>query len=144
MPARAGSHRDDYRYWVEERVRFNDIDVLGHVNNIAYAIYVETGRADFLRDIGLWLMGADLQNVIVRTEMDYLREVRYPAHLSIGVAVRHIGNRSFTLGIGLFNGDDCVLVASNIIVRFNAKTRSSVLMTDAERAMLMPHYLALA
>lgn len=144
MMSRPGTRPEDYRYWVDERVRYNDLDTLGHVNNIAFAAYVEAGRAGFLGEIGYWVMGAERQNVIVRTEMDYLREVRFPAQLRIGVAVRHIGSKSATLAVGIFQDEHCVLVAVNVIVRFNVLSRSAVTMNDAERAMLMPYVVPLA
>jgi len=130
---------EDYRWWTEERVRFNDLDLVGHVNNIAYCIYVETGRAGFLGEIGFWVMGAVRANVIARTEMDYLHEVRFPADLRIGVSVLAMGTRSVTLGIAIFNGEVCVLTARNVIVRFDTSTRSSVPLDDAERAMFAPY-----
>ena len=142
MAPKAGTQAEDYRYWTDERVRFNDLDVLGHVNNIAYAIYVETGRAGFMSQIGLWVMGSHIANVIARTEMDYLREVQFPAQLRIGVNVLAIGTRSFTLGIGIFKGDDCVLVARNVIVRFDSKTRGSVPLDDEARGLLLPYLRA--
>lgn len=130
---------EDYRWWTEERVRFNDLDLVGHVNNIAYCIYVETGRAGFLGEIGFWVMGATRANVIARTEMDYLREVHFPAQLRIGVSVLALGTRSVTLGIAIFNGDVCVLTALNVIVRFDTELRCSVPLEDSERAMFTPY-----
>lgn len=130
---------EDYRWWTEERVRFNDLDLVGHVNNIAYCIYVETGRAGFLGEIGFWVMGSTRANVIARTEMDYLREVHFPAQLRIGVNVLGLGTRSVRLGIAIFNGDVCVLTALNVIVRFDTGTRSSIPLDDAERAMFTPY-----
>jgi len=132
----------DYRWWTEERVRFNDLDVVGHVNNIAYCVYVESGRAGFLGETGFWVMGAARANVVARTEMDYLREVHYPARLRIGVNVLAIGTRSVTLGIGIFDGEVCVLAARNVIVRFDTQTRRSVVLDEAERDMLRPYLIA--
>ncbi len=142
MAPKAGARVEDYHYWNDERVRFNDLDVLGHVNNIAYAVYVENARASFLGETGLWVMGARIANVIVRTEMDYLHEVQFPAQLRVGVNVLAVGKSSYTLGIGIFKGDDCVLVARNVIVRFDSQTRGSVPLDDAARAQLLPYLLA--
>ena len=36
----------------ELQMRFSDTDALGHVNNIAFASYAETGRVDFLKRLG--------------------------------------------------------------------------------------------
>ena len=142
MAPKSGTHAEDYRYWTDERVRFNDLDVLGHVNNIAYAVYVENARASFLGDTGLWVMGARIANVIVRTEMDYLREVQFPASLRVGVNVLAVGTRSYTLGIGIFNGEHCVLVARNVIVRFDSHSRGSVPLDEEARARLLPYLQA--
>lgn len=142
MEPEVSRRAEDYSWWTEERVRFNDLDVLGHVNNIAYCVYVETGRAGFLGGIGFWVMGATRANVMARTEMDYLREVRFPAQLRIGVSVLALGTRSVTLGIAIFNGEVCVLTARNVIVRFDTETRRSVPLDEAERAMFAPYLIA--
>lgn len=142
MAPKFGTRAEDYRYWTDERVRFNDLDVLGHVNNIAYAVYVENARASFLGDTGLWVMGACIANVIVRTEMDYLREVQFPASLRVGVNVLALGKSSYTLGIGIFKGEHCVLVARNVIVRFDSHSRGSVPLDEEAKGLLLPYLLA--
>lgn len=140
-PEADGTRVEDYRYWVDERVRFNDLDLLGHVNNIAYVVYVETGRANFLRSIGMFELDARRQTVIVRFEIDYRREVQYPAELRVGVRVLAIGNTSFQIGVGIFNGETCVATARNAIVRWDREQHIAVALDAAERAALSP-YLA--
>lgn len=126
----------DYRYWVDERVRFNDLDLLGHVNNIAYVVYVETGRANFLRSIGMFDLGDRRQTVIVRFEIDYRREVQYPADLRVGVRVLAIGTTSFQIGVGIFDGETCVATARNAIVRWDRDQHLTLTLNDPERAAL--------
>ncbi|WP_051362009.1 acyl-CoA thioesterase [Solimonas soli] len=149
MPARAGGERGfapmsaadgtrvaDYRFWVGERVRFNDLDLLGHVNNIAYVVYVETGRASFLRSLGMFELDARRQTVIARFEMDYRRELGYPADVRVGVRVLAIGRSSFRIGVGIFDGDGCVASALNVIVRWDRERHQAVALDAAERAAL--------
>jgi acyl-CoA thioester hydrolase len=134
-----GTHVADYRFWVDERVRFNDLDLLGHVNNVAYVVYVENGRAAFLRDIGLWTIGAPRQIVIVHFAMDYRREVRFPAELRVGVRALAIGNRSFRIGVGIFRDGQCVATADNTVVCWDTAQRRAVPLDERERAALAPH-----
>ncbi|MES1263626.1 MAG: acyl-CoA thioesterase, partial [Peristeroidobacter soli] len=67
-----------YQFWVTEHIRFADLDLLGHVNNVAFTVYAESSRAAFMHQTGFWVPGAMRQNVIVRLELDYRRELLYP------------------------------------------------------------------
>lgn len=125
-----------YRYWVPEVVRFADLDLIGHVNNKAYATYAESGRAAFLRHAGLWQINATRHSVIVRLEIDYRRELHYPAELRVGVRVLGIGRRSFTLGLGIFHGETCAATVVTVFARTDAQTRKSVELDAGERASL--------
>lgn len=131
-----GTRVSDYRYWIGERVRFNDLDLLGHVNNIAYMVYVETGRANFLRSIGMFEIGGRRQTVIARMEIDYRRELGYPADVRVGVRVLAVGRSSFRIGVGIFDGDVCVATAVNVIVRWDRDLHQSLALDESERAAL--------
>ncbi|MGH8444131.1 MAG: acyl-CoA thioesterase [Solimonas sp.] len=122
-------------------MRFADLDLLGHVNNIAFTIYAESGRAAFLRETGLWVPFSPRQNVIARLELDYRRELHYPGKLRVGLRVLEMGRSSFRLGIGLFDGADCAASAETVLVRIDAATRKAVALDDSERAILQ-RYLA--
>ena len=136
-----GTRPQDYRYWADERVRFYDLDLMGHVNNVAYTIYAESGRAAFLRHIGFWTETGARQNVIARLEIDYRQELKYPNELRVGINVQRMGGSSFVLGVGIFAGDSCVATARATLVRFDGQTRKALALTEDERATLAP-YLA--
>ena len=125
-----------YRFWVEERIRFADLDLLGHVNNVAFTVYAESGRAAFLRETRLWEPGAQRQNVIVRLELDYRRELHYPGELRIGLRVLDIGRSSFRLGIGLFDGGQCAATAVTVLVRVDGATHQAIALNAGERTAL--------
>jgi acyl-CoA thioester hydrolase len=51
LPVRNGNPLIDraiYPYWVKERVRWSDTDMVGHVNNMSLSAYFETGRTEIL------------------------------------------------------------------------------------------------
>ena len=62
-----------------QKLRFCDTDKLGHVNNAVYATMFEAGRAEMLEQAGLLAPSADRAVVIVRLEIDFLREMNWPA-----------------------------------------------------------------
>lgn len=41
----------EFRHHVDLQIRFNDIDLLGHVNNTVYLTFYDTGKARFFEHI---------------------------------------------------------------------------------------------
>ena len=37
-----------YRYWLEDTIRFNDLDPVGHVTSISFLVLFETARILFV------------------------------------------------------------------------------------------------
>jgi acyl-CoA thioester hydrolase len=56
------------------RVRPNDLDSLGHVNNATALEYLEAGRWAWLQHNGL-RQGADVIGLTMRVEVDYRKEI---------------------------------------------------------------------
>lgn len=130
---------DAYKFWVDEHVRFADLDLIGHVNNKSYATYGESCRAAFLRHSGLWVQGAPRQSVIVKLEINYLRELHYPNKIRIGLCVLRMGSTSCTFGLGVFKGEECISTMLTVMVRIDATSRQAVTLNDEERAALAPY-----
>ncbi|MDX1595244.1 MAG: acyl-CoA thioesterase, partial [Gammaproteobacteria bacterium] len=93
--------------WREDIIRFGDLDVLGHVNNVAYMVYFETGRVAFLEQLGRPPRDRAHGPVFVLAHIaaDYIEELYYPGRVQIGTALRHVGTSSFHLGHGIFVDD---------------------------------------
>ena len=56
---------DGFRHVTSITIRFSDLDALGHVNNATYLTYMETGRVQYYRDLGLWKPTPRLSGPIV-------------------------------------------------------------------------------
>ena len=124
-----------YNFWATEHVRFADLDMLGHVNNKAYATYFETARVNYMTACGL-SDGIRVGVAMVRLEIDYRKEIRYPATLKLGVRLCKLGNSSLTLACAIFNDEVCASTSKSIAVRFDGETRASKPFTPAERQVL--------
>ena len=124
-----------YGFWATEHVRFADLDMLGHVNNKAYATYYETARVNYMASRGL-SDGLKVGMALVRLELDYRKEIRYPATLRLGVRLRRLGNSSLTLACAIFDDHGCASTSISIAVRFDGDTRGSKPFTPEERMAL--------
>ena len=127
-----------YTLWREDIIRFADLDVLGHVNNVAYMVYFETGRIAFLEKLGR--PPRDRRDgptfVLAHIAADYLAELHYPGTVEIGTAVRHVGNSSFHLGHGVFHDGICSAIATSVIVQVQGDPLQSVPLTDEQKELV--------
>ena len=104
------------------RLRFNDTDALGHVNNAVFAVMCEQGRSEFAVEAGLPMRGGAQSVVIVRLELDFVREMTWPGDVRIETGVQRIGNRSFTCGQRLVHGGEVCGRAQTVLVVLDRAT----------------------
>jgi acyl-CoA thioester hydrolase len=129
--------RAAYRTWTHDKLRFADTDLVGHVNNAAFATFCETGRVAFLYDPERPLTSPETDYVIVRLVLDFRREMHYPGIVEIGTRVLKIGRSSFTMGQGLFKDGECCATAEGTCVLLDKASRRPVPLPDEVRARLV-------
>lgn len=136
---------DVYRHWTEERVRFADLDPLGHVNNAATTVFLESARVQFARDVGIGVWDGPLLCVIASLTVNYHDELHYPARLRIGSGVTRIGTRSFTLVNAVFVEGEapmaCPVTGETPVVLLDQTTRKPAAIPEDLRAQLKAHLL---
>ena len=130
------TERGSYAIWTYDKLRYNDTDRQGHVNNAVFATFCESGRVMFLYDEQLDLAGPDAIFVLVRLELDFRSELFYPDHIDIGTRVLGIGRTSFRLGQGIFNGSTCAATSESVLVLMDAATRKAKALTPQLKAWL--------
>jgi len=118
----------------ELQMRFSDTDALGHVNNIAFASYAETGRVDFLKRLGHAVTSLILANVTI----DYRRQISFGERLRIDTWVEALGTSSITLGQTIWANDERAADVKSVAVYFDYSTGKPIALTDAIRAVLEP------
>ncbi|WP_448203697.1 acyl-CoA thioesterase [Azospirillum sp. sgz302134] len=127
---------DGYRYWIEERVRFADLDALGHVNNNAIGVYFEQARVALIHDGGGFRDSDAWTVVLARSVIDYKAELLYPATARVGVRVLKVGNTSVVLGAAIFEGDRCIATQEAVCVIVDKAAHRPTPVPDALRGML--------
>ncbi|MBC7136690.1 acyl-CoA thioesterase [Oceanibaculum nanhaiense] len=114
-----------FAFWNEENVRFSDVDMLGHVNNVSYAAYCESGRVHMIREVAA-RCGVKNAWVLGRLTIDYGAEVTFPAVMRIGTRAVKIGTKSVTMGQGLFVEGRCVARSLAAVIAFDLETRKTI------------------
>lgn len=128
----------DYPHRVKDIIRYGDLDPQGHVNNAVYSTYFESGRVAVFRTPDLGIGIADATFVVVRQEIDFLREMRWPGDVEIGTALAEFGRSSFTMVQAIFNGDICAAAGRATLVMMDTVTRRARPLTEEAMAKLSP------
>jgi acyl-CoA thioester hydrolase len=135
-PARPVPRLDDYPHRAADIVRFADLDPQGHVNNAVFSTYLETGRVAMFRNKDLGIGVPDATFVLVRAEIDYLRELRWPGTVDVGTALASFGRTSFVVVQAIFCEGACAASARVTMVMANKTTRRPIPLTDEVKERL--------
>ncbi len=125
-----------FRYDVT--VRFSDTDMMGHVNNAAYNVFLEDARIAFFRslmtDRGEQFFGRGL--IVARVEIDYVKPIFFGNPLEAEVCILAVGRSSFQVGYVLRQQGHVVARAMTVQVAYDYKANASRPLDEVERSVL--------
>src|ERR1041384_183269 len=114
---------EDFPYRLTDNVRFADLDPNQHVNNAVYASYFETGRVTLMKDRSYGLMPDGFAWIMVRLDMHFRAELRWPGTIEMGLGVVKFGRTSVTFDQVVFSAGKCVASAQSVSVLLDEATR---------------------
>jgi len=132
----------EYPHRVAEIVRFADLDAQAHVNQATYATYFESGRVGMFRDPTLGVGVPGITFVLVRQEIDYLKELHWPANIVVGSAILEFGRSSFKVAQAVFRDGVCTATGRSTMVCIDKTTRKAVALPEPALARLREWKLA--
>ncbi len=119
---------DAFRHAVPLQLRFNDIDVLGHVNNNAQLALFDVGKTEFYNALRGELMDwSRVEAVIVNLNCTFMQQIHFTDPMEVRTRVKKIGERSFVLQQILrntANGQICSMCES-VMVSVDFATKES-------------------
>jgi len=132
-----------YDHWADDVVRFCDTDQAGHVNNVAIAAYVETGRLMFDRQVigatAKRLEGEAFNAILANLTVNYLAESFWPGRVRVGSRLIRIGNSSLTTAHGVFREAVCIATSTCVMVNRDGNGSAPIGPVMGERlANLLP------
>ena len=121
---------EDFPYRLTDNVRFADLDPNQHVNNAVYATYFETGRVTLMKDRSYGLMPEGVTWIMVRLDMHFRAELRWPGTIEMGLGVVKFGRTSVTFDQVVFSKGRCVASSQSVSVLIDDISRRPVPLTD--------------
>lgn len=109
---------ETYPVMVDVEPRFQDLDPLGHINNVAMAGIFEAGRIKFnhLNGTAALRREAGHRWLIASIAINYIAEAHFPAMIHIGNGISRIGTASWDIAAAAFQNGQCVATCDCTLV----------------------------
>jgi acyl-CoA thioester hydrolase len=98
-------------------VRFSDVDVYGHVNNVKYFEYLQEARITMISEL---VTRRSFSVVVAQTDVDYVQPLLFRAEpYDCRTSITSVGTRSMTIQSELRDGDRVLARARVVVVFFD-------------------------
>lgn len=122
---------EDFRHTMEVQLRFNDIDILGHMNNTRYFSLYDTGKARYFETVHGVEDWRKVEAVIANINCTYVAPIFFGEKISVGTRCLWLGEKSFCLQQILFDDKGEVRsVCETVMVSFDPEKKHSVVLPD--------------
>lgn len=114
---------DTYPFRLVIETQFSDMDIAGHINNVAIVRFYESARARLhLQMFGNnnFFRERDFAGVVAETHCRYLAEANFPDPVEVMCSIARIGNSSYDVHQALFQNGVCVGLCECVMVLVQA------------------------
>ncbi len=120
------------------QIRFNDIDMLGHVNNISVQEFFDLGRITYLTEnLGKLLDSNHEHLVIASYNTNFYAPILFEEKIEVRTKVYNIGNKSLKMFQGIFDKNNNIKAANDcILVGFDMQSQKSISIPNTWRDSL--------
>ena len=117
------------------RIDWGDMDLLGHVNNVAIVRYLQAGRVMFMENIGLpAFVGMKTGPIEAATEIQFRKQLHFPGDVEVRTGVREVKNTSIILDHQIFDASgELAVSAMEVIVHFDFVNQTKIPLTGELR-----------
>lgn len=113
---------------MEFKVRFNDTDMLGHVNHASYFTYMEEARLAYLQELDMnFFDNRNITIILVSATCDFISQGYFNDTLIVKTKVKKVGNSSFNLTSDIINKESNQSIAKGevTVVCFDIEKQKS-------------------
>ena len=132
---------EDFRYRLDIRVVFRDVDFYRHVNNAVYITYMETARIDYCA-VAFGKPLGSAQNVIMASQhFDYEKQAQYDDRLVMGCRTSRIGTKSLDFTYELWRAGERIGHGLSTLVAFDYEANRSIAVPEEWRRRIAAYEL---
>lgn len=124
------------------QIRFNDIDMLGHVNNTTYQQFFDIGRLAFFQEsLDNNIDWMKLTPVLVHIEVDYLQPVFLESKVAVKTKIIRFGTKSFDMEQEIVNEESGNVHCRNrsVLVAFDPSINEAVAVPNMWKQKMEPY-----
>ncbi len=127
-----------WRFGQMDRVRFYEIDALGHVNNTAYLRWFETLRVEWFKAYGFSWYGPDDPTFVLRSvTCDYHAPMFLHETYTVCCRVESLRNTSFRKEYAVFSGGELRVSGSTVVVMTDKAGTTKIPLSESMRQTLL-------
>lgn len=123
----------EFKHRVDLQLRFNDIDILGHLNNTVYFSFYDTGKAYYLEAVqGGEIDWQRVETVMANVDCAFIEPVYFGMEVEIVTRCESLGERSMTIFQMLVDKQSQRVksVCRSVMVSIDPDTKHSVPMPE--------------
>lgn len=127
---------DHFSTRLKLRIDWSDVDIFGHVNNVAIMKYIQTARVHFLENIGLMQLQSETKMgpILASISCQFRKPLFYPGQVTIYSGVDLIKNTSFRIQHAIFDHKNEISAeVQDIIVLFDFLKNTKLLIPNELR-----------
>ena len=129
-----------FRHVIEAQIRFNDVDIFGHINNSVYLQLLDLAKVKYFEAV----LGGPVDwhvatVVVVNINASFYSPGYFDEPLAVATAVGHISKHSFILEQRIYNTQtgDVKCVAQTVMAGFDPSTATGAPIPDDWRTSLL-------
>ena len=115
------------------RIDWSELDIFGHVNNVAFNKYAQAARLNYVDTIGLMQLHR-IQNIgfmVAETNCQFKKELLFPGSIHIQTKIDFVKNTSFALEHTMTNDNgELVAIAKDVLVVFDFNKKEKCLIPE--------------
>ncbi|MGH8155396.1 MAG: acyl-CoA thioesterase [Rhodanobacteraceae bacterium] len=133
---------DRFVHCYHEHVRWGDLDSFGHVNNVQFFRYLESGRIAYVRAMVDGPVGAQGESPILADQRcSYLRQITWPGDLDVYTRTVALGRSSFHLEqiVRRVGDGEIVALGNGVVVWFDFNAQRAAPIPEALRRRVLAY-----
>ena len=115
-----------------DRIDWSDLDLLGHVNNIAFSRFFQAARVEYCGHVGLNVFqGMTTGPILAASRVQFTAQLFFPGGVRIFTRCKKAGSTSIVLEHALFDerGTLCAF-SEDVVVRFDFAAKTKIPLGD--------------
>ncbi|MFC2151882.1 acyl-CoA thioesterase [Bacteroidota bacterium] len=124
------------------QIRFNDIDIMAHVNNSVYQNYFDMARTQYFEKVFEQRMEWKIKAlVLAKITIEYLNPIFLHEEIVVLSKVYKLGNKSLQMNQEIINASTNEIKAKNdaILVAFGLKENEAIQLPDEWRSKIIKY-----